>query len=197
MGEQNDGDCEVEDDDEEEMDDYQYCDPANIVVDEPEKNTTVFKRIVMSPSSEIRKMSMSLDKYQKEVLNIVVRYSKDLVKARKSWNVIPKPPLLMVHGGAGAGKSTVINVINIWTHKILRQEGDSLNQPYVVKTAFTGCAAANIEGQTLHGTFGFSFNNQHFSLNDKVRDQKRVLMRNLQLVIVDEISMVKADMLYM
>ena len=103
----------------------------------------------------------------------------------------------MVHGGAGAGKSTVIHAITNWTHKILHQEGDSLDQPYVVKTAFTGCAAANIEGQTLHGTFGFSFDNQHFSLNDKIRDQKRVLMKNLQLVIIDEISMVKADMIYM
>ena len=151
----------------------------------------------LPPSDELRKMSTALDKYQREVLNIVVKYTRDIVKSRKQWNGSPKPPLLMVHGGAGAGKSTVIHVITNWTHKILRQEGDSLDHPYVVKTAFTGCAAANIEGQTLHGTFGFSFNNQHFSLNDKIRDQKRILMKNLQLVIIDEISMVKADMLYM
>merc|ERR1712102_198515 len=142
-------------------------------------------------------MTLALDKHQREVLNIVVKYAKDVVKARKSWNSPPKPPLLMVHGGAGAGKSTVIHVITFWTHKILRQEGDSLDEPYVVKTAFTGCAAANIEGQTLHGAFGFSFDNQHYSLNDKIRDQKRIVMKNPQLVIIDEISMVKADMLYM
>ena len=106
---------------------YCDCDPANIVVDEPSKNTAVFKRLVIPPSSELRKMSMSLDKYQKEVLNIVVRYSRDQVKARKLWNGVPKPPLLMVHGGAGAGKSTVIHVITLWTHQILRQEGDSLD----------------------------------------------------------------------
>ena len=128
--------------------------------------------------------TIELDKYQREVLNTIVRYAKDVVKARKHWNRVPKPPLLMVHGGAGAGKSTVIHVITFWTHKILRQEGDSLDQPHVIKTAFTGCAAANIEGQTLHGTFGFSFNNQHFSLNDKMRDQKRALMKNLQLMIL-------------
>ena len=195
MGKQDDDDCEEED--AEENDDYQYCDPENIVMDEPQKNSAVFRRLVIPSSDELRQKTIALDKYQREVLNIVVKYAKDVVKARKSWNGIPKPPLLMVHGGAGAGKSTVIHVVTFWTHKILRQEGDSLDQPYLVKTAFTGCAAANIEGQTLHGTFGFSFNNEYYSLSDKVRDQKRVLMKNLQIVIIDEISMVKADMLYM
>ena len=195
MGKQDDDECVEEED--EEIDDYQYCDPANIDKEDPQKNTSVFKRLIVPPSDELRKMTITLDKYQREVLNIIVKYARGIVKSRKQWNGPPKPPLLMVHGGAGAGKSTVIHVITNWTHKILRQEGDSLDQPYVVKTAFTGCAAANIEGQTLHGTFGFSFDNQHFSLNDKIRDQKRVLMRNLQLVIIDEISMVKADMLYM
>ena len=196
MGKQDDGDCEEEDVDEEE-EDYHYCDPANIDKEDLQKCNATFKRLIIPPSDELRKMTIDLDKHQREVLNITVKYSRDIVKSRKQWNSPPKPPLLMVHGGAGAGKSTVIHVITNWTHKILRQEGDSLDQPYVVKTAFTGCAAANIEGQTLHGTFGFSFNNQHFSLNDKIRDQKRALMKNLHLVIIDEISMVKADMLYM
>ena len=69
---------------------------------------------------------------------------KTLVKARKPENALPKPLLVMVHGGAGAGKSTVINVVASWFQKILQQEGDSIDQPYVLKTSFTGCAAANI-----------------------------------------------------
>ena len=104
---------------------------------------------------------------------------------------------MVLVGQSGCGKSTVINVVTIWFHKILQQEGDSPDQPYVIKTAFTGCAASNIEGQTLHKSFGFCFGNQHYSLNDKVRDQKRNIMKNLKLVIIDEISMVKSDMLYM
>ena len=102
----------------------------------------------------------------------------------------------MVHGGAGAGKSTVIDVAAQWAQRILQKAGDNLDQPYVVKTAFTGCAASNIEGQSLHRMFGFSFDNRHFSLNDKARDQRRAIMKNLQVVIIDEISMVKVDMLY-
>ena len=48
----------------------------------------------------------------------------------------------------------------------------------------------------MHASFGFSFDNKHYSLSDKVRDQKRVLLSNLRVVIIDEISMVKSDMLY-
>ena len=36
--------------------------------------------------------------------------------------------------------------------------------PCVIKTAFTGTASSNIEGQTLHASFGFAFDNKHYSL---------------------------------
>ena len=68
--------------------------------------------------------------------------------------------------------------------------------PCVIKTAFTGTASSNIEGQTLSASFGFAFDNKHYSLSDKARDQKRAMLKNLKLVIIDEISMVKSDMLY-
>merc|ERR1711888_497519 len=80
--------------------------------------------------------------------------------------------------------------------KILQKEGDDIECPCVIKTAFTGTAASNIEGQTLHASFGFSFDNKHYSLSDKSRDRKRAAMKNLKVVIIDEISMVKSDMLY-
>ena len=102
----------------------------------------------------------------------------------------------MVHGGAGAGKSTVINILAQLTQKILQKEGDNIDCPCVIKTAFTGTAASNIEGQTLHASFGFSFDNKHYSLSDKSRDQKKTSMKNLKMIIIEEISMVKSDMLY-
>ena len=78
----------------------------------------------------------------------------------------------MVHGGAGSGKTFVIKTLAQWMTQILLTSGDSTCFPYVLKTAFTGTAASNIEGQTLYGSFGFSFDNKHYSLNDKSRDQK-------------------------
>ena len=191
MGMQDNDECE------EEHEDYFYCDPDNVLKDEPEKGTAgIFRRIELPLSDELRRRTENLDMYQKEIVNRVVTYAKDLVKARKPENNLPQPPLLMVHGGAGAGKSTVINVVALWFQKILQQEGDCIDEPFVLKTSFTGCAASNIEGLTLSSAFGLPFGNKHFSLSDKIRDQKIKLMKNLKLLIIDEISMVKADMLY-
>ena len=156
-----------------------------------------YKKIDIPDQEALKSSSRQLDEFQKEVLNIAVKYCKDIVKARNHQNQAPSAPLLMVHGGAGAGKSTVIHAVASWTQKILQQPGDNPDCPYVVRAAFCGTAAANIEGQTLHSAFGFPFGNQFFSLSDKTRDVRRVALQNLKLVIIDEISMVKSDMLYM
>ena len=102
----------------------------------------------------------------------------------------------MVHGGAGSGKSKVIKTTAQWPERIFRKEGDDPNCPYILVTATTGTAAANIDGINLHSAFGFTFGNEYFSLNDKTRDKKIAELKNLQIIIIDKISMVKADMLY-
>ena len=101
-----------------------------------------------------------------------------------------------MEGGAGSGKSRVINSLYTLMTEILRQPGDDPNCPYVVLTSFTGAASANINGQTLHSLFGFKFGTTFLSMSEKQRDAKRLLFRNLRCVIVDEISMVSADLFY-
>ena len=96
-----------------------------------------------------------------------------------------------------SGKSTVIDLVTKWIQSILQQPGDSPDQPYVLKTAFTGTAASNIGGQTLTSTFRFGYNNQHQCFSDKERDRRKMQLKKLVCVIIDEVSMVKSDMLYM
>ena len=67
--------------------------------------------------------------------------------------------MTIVHGGAGSGKSNVINILKQWCHLILQQPGDDPDCPYILVTGPTGTAAANVQGQTLHTAFGFSFGN--------------------------------------
>ena len=64
----------------------------------------------------------------------------------------------------------------------------------VLKTAFMGTAAANIEGQTLTSTFSMQFGNMYQGLGDRNRTMKRETLANLQILIIDEISMVKATL---
>ena len=105
--------------------------------------------------------------------------------------------LLVVQGGAGSGKSLVIDILSQQIERILRSPGDNPEHPYCLKAAFTGTAAANIKGQTLHSAFSFSFGNDFFSLSDKKRDERREQLTNLQVVIIDEFSFIKSDMLYL
>ena len=102
----------------------------------------------------------------------------------------------MVHGGAGTGKSTVINILFHSLNQLLQKEGDNPECPHVLLSAFTGTAAANIRGQTLHTLFSFNFGAEYISLSDKLRDQKRNMYKNLKVLIIDEISLVDADLLY-
>ena len=101
-----------------------------------------------------------------------------------------------MQGGAGTGKSYVIDAMSQQLEKILRKPGDNPDHPYLLKVAFTGTAAANIGGQTMHSAFSFNFGNEFFSLGDKSRDEKRNALENLRFIIVDEYSMIKSDMLY-
>ena len=78
-----------------------------------------------------------------------------------------------------------------------RSPGDNLDEPFVIKTAFSGSAAANIEGMTCHSAFSLDFGANFMTLSDKKRDMLRTILRNLLIAIIDEFSMLKSDMLYL
>ena len=189
-------DCDMEEF--EDHPDYEHLEPnyieeVNIQTLQREK---VFKPIDIGNLEDLRQQTKLLDRYQKYVIEVAIRYSRGIVKSTKPKNRRPTPPVLMVHGGAGSGKSTVINTIAKWVQYILQKPGDDPDCPYVVVSAYTGAAACNVNGQTLHSLFSFNFGSGFLTLSDKIRDQKRKMFKNLEVLIIDEISLVDADMLY-
>ncbi|MEZ4911205.1 MAG: AAA family ATPase [Saprospiraceae bacterium] len=87
-------------------------------------------------------------------------------------------------GKAGTGKSTLLK------HII-----SDLNKKYIL-LAPTGIAALNVGGQTIHSFFGFGFR----PYLPKDRDlpnllEKLDLLKKIDLIIIDEISMVRADVM--
>ena len=154
------------------------------------------RNIKVNSADERLQAARRLDRFQKQALHTAIKYTQDVIIARKGKYPQPKPPFLMVHGGAGTGKSTLINVMSQYVHNLLRRDGDDPDCPYVLLSAYTGTAAANIEGQTLHTLFSFNFGANYMSLSDKSRDEKRSLYKNLKMLIIDEISLVDSDMLY-
>ena len=177
---------------------YAHINTENVNTEEPnsEKASHIYSRINIPEIGELKRSIRNLDRWQREVVDKAVKYAKDVVKARKETNPAPRPILYMVHGTAGSGKTYVIKTVSECVQHILQQSGDSLDQPYVLKTAFTGTAASLIEGMTLHTAFGLDFGNTHYSMSDKVRAEKKKVLGKLKLLIIDEASMVKVDMLY-
>ena len=134
-----------------------------------------FKNIEIKNKDELLEDARKLDQYQKKILHIGIKYAEDILIFRKGNISYPKAPLIICHGGAGSGKSTVIHVLSQHIQHILKRDGYNPDCPYVILGAFTGSAASNIQGQTLHTLFSFNFGAGYHSLNDKQRDQKRTL----------------------
>lgn len=98
---------------------------------------------------------------------------------------------IFLTGKAGTGKTTFL-------HKLKKE---SLKRLAVV--APTGVAAINAGGVTVHSFFQLPFgpilpetaNAQHNSFSKKFSKKKINIIKSLDLLVIDEISMVRADML--
>lgn len=88
---------------------------------------------------------------------------------------------LFITGRAGTGKSTLLQLFRNTTRK------------KAVVLAPTGVAALNVQGQTIHSFFGFP--PRMISAREISKRKDRRLYRNMEVLIIDEISMVRADML--
>ena len=76
------------------------------------------------------------------------------------------------------------------------QAGSSVDKPSASVVAPTGMAASLVNGITIHSAFNRSFGNKLASLSDASLDALRSSLGDLRLLIVDQMSMVRSDMLY-
>jgi len=89
--------------------------------------------------------------------------------------------LIIIMGRAGTGKSTLIKTIK-----------EKSNKNCIV-LAPTGIAAYNIDGSTIHSFFHYP--PKPFPKEDRLLDKIKDVVRNLDLLIIDEISMVNASVI--
>lgn len=91
---------------------------------------------------------------------------------------------VFITGRAGTGKSTLLKVFLETTKK----------NPVIL--APTGVAAVNIGGQTIHSFFGFKPDITLAKVGKiKVYLDKENLYKRLKIIVIDEVSMVRADLL--
>ena len=92
------------------------------------------------------------------------------------------PGHLFVTGRAGTGKSTLLTCLK------------DLIADEMVILAPTGLAAVNVGGQTIHSFFGFP--PRLIRPDDIRRSRNGRLMRRLKFLVIDEVSMVRSDLMW-
>lgn len=88
---------------------------------------------------------------------------------------------LFITGRAGTGKSTLLQLFRNTTRK------------RVAVLAPTGIAALNVRGQTIHSFFGFP--PKMINRYDITKRRNFRMFKKVDVIIIDEISMVRADMM--
>jgi ATP-dependent DNA helicase PIF1 len=89
---------------------------------------------------------------------------------------------LFVTGRAGTGKSTLLTCLK------------EMMSGEMVVLAPTGLAAVNVGGQTIHSFFGFP--PRLIRPDDIRRSRNGRLMRRLDFLVIDEVSMVRSDLMW-
>ena len=113
-----------------------------------------------------------------------------------------EPLRLFLTGGAGVGKSTTINAVYEMCFRFFPFNNDGLvfeKSPCVLKLAPTGVAAFNIGGYTFHNALRLKLRRSartYPPLGDESRHQLIVNFQNVQMLIVDEVSMAGLETLY-
>jgi ATP-dependent DNA helicase PIF1 len=111
------------------------------------------------------------------VLSADFNYAIDLIdKSKRS---------LFLTGKAGTGKSTLLHLMRSTVRKKM------------AVLAPTGVAALNVQGQTIHSFFGFPPRLITRQVADQKTSRKDLLRlyKGLEVLVIDEISMVRADIL--
>ncbi len=101
---------------------------------------------------------------------------------RYALNVLDKTnESVFLTGRAGTGKSTLLRLFRKTTKK------------KIIVLAPTGLAALNVQGQTIHSFFGFP---PKPLAKSQIKPRKnRKLYEKIDMIVIDEISMVRADMM--
>ncbi|XP_035990057.1 uncharacterized protein LOC118561925 [Fundulus heteroclitus] len=144
----------------------------------------------------VRQMFRSLNQTQSSIFYAIRHWCLQRV-----WGQNPEPFFYFLTGGAGCGKSHVIKCVYQEATKLLRQlprlrDVGDMSQPTVLLTAFTGTAAYNISGKTLHSILKLpkSLKPPYKGLGNAL-DEVRAVLSNVEILIIDEISMVSKELL--
>ena len=162
----------------------------NIYIDKTATKTSCLTgTVVINPGFDFKDAYQKMNTSQSRLFYFVRQWAIE-----KKRNIDIDPFHIFLTGGAGTGKSHLVKCLFYEINKILRPTESDLDSPVVLLIAPTGTAAYNIKGQTIHSAFALNKNiNQ--PLSEDMANKFRLRYQYLQLVIIDEISMVSHGLL--
>ena len=140
---------------------------------------------------EIAKGVNSVNSKQREVFNVVYKWTKDYVKCN-GHNV--EPVYIFLSGSGGTGKSHLVKVIYNAISKTLIYHCKDPDKPRVLLLGPTGISAVNIGEITIHSGLGIKPGIKLLGLNDKSKAALRNKLSEVKFVIIDELSMVSSNL---
>ncbi|XP_062616868.1 uncharacterized protein LOC134278575 [Saccostrea cucullata] len=146
-----------------------------------------------SSRQEMLPLLRSLNEKQKQVFYLVREWCLKKVGGKKI-----EPLHIFITGGAGTGKSHLIKTIQYEASRIFEKTVLSPTDLSVLLTAFTGTAAFNIGGSTIHHVFSLTkaLPIPYEPLKEQSLSAMRTRLGSLQILIIDEVSMVFKRLLY-
>lgn len=106
------------------------------------------------------------------------------VQIRAALKLIRQGKNVFIHGKPGTGKTSFINNLRV-------KLGAHIN---MVALAPTGLSSLHIQGQTIHSFFRINPLNIYDELSSDIIRSMRSVWKKIDLFVIDEISMVRADL---
>ena len=169
----------------------------NTLINDPTISTTSTEVATVLPDDVINQIIRSLNLKQRQMFNKVHKWARDYIKNLSCKTTKELLPFhIFLTGDGGAGKSHLVKTIYHAMHKLLLRHGGSPEKARILLLAPTGVAAININGTTIHSGLCIPCRGTCYPLNDKNRVSLRNKLSEVQMIIIDEISMVSSKLFF-
>ena len=148
-------------------------------------------------ATDLSQKIRSLNFKQRQVFDFVHNWAKSYIISKSTYGKqVPLPFPLFLSDHAGCGKSHLIKTIYDSISNLFLYENGSQVKLELLVPAPTGIAATNINGTTIHFGLNIPCWCKLMLLSDKNCEELRNKYSKVQIVIIDEISMLSGKLLY-
>ena len=119
--------CEIEGVEEDEQ--YQHLDPGGLQDQNMPSVNNWCRNLVLLDEKTLEIETQKLDAWQRKVVDSCLKYVRGLRKVAGGFGPMPMPDNMIIIGGAGSGKATIIQCLTQWAHRTLAKSGDDPNAP--------------------------------------------------------------------